>query len=369
MGEALEAGYELAGIALCFVALSLLIPAKELTHAIASAIDFTLFGFTPLHGVAAALENKVVKVLDAAIRDVEAITAKFESGLIDAFGMLIALPLLLAFGVKAAFHYLWNSALKPVIHSIADPIKTTADAAKTAVDTLTGTVASNLAAAKDFARERANAARTDAESYVDTKVENAIGAIRGEINAAKNAAIQHADSAVSTLRDAENAALNSVSTIATAAANAAATAEATALSAAAGALTTAETFATAEAARAEAAAEAVALKAAAAVDLIAVGAAQDLSEIEGALGKLGLAALIASMPAVATLVHAISEEAGLGKAECRTKVKGICSTDPSLWGDLLAGLVAIGVAFNLRELYAIAEPLVAELAPVIAEAV
>jgi hypothetical protein len=50
----------------------------------------------------------------------------FESGLIDAFGLLIAIPLLLALGTKAAFEYLWNAALRPLIHSIADPIRTLA---------------------------------------------------------------------------------------------------------------------------------------------------------------------------------------------------------------------------------------------------
>jgi hypothetical protein len=101
---------------------------------------------------------------------------------------------------------------------------------------------------------------------------------------------------------------------------------------------------------------------------IAVGVENDLGTIEGQYGALGVAGLIAAMPAVATLVNAIASEAGLENRDCRQKVKGICATDSSAWGDLLAGLAATGFAFSLLELAEVADPLIVRLAPVIEQA-
>lgn len=75
----------------------------------------------------------------------------------------------------------------------------------------------------------------------------------------------------------------------------------------------------------------------------------------------GLAGLIASVAGLSVLTHVIADEAGLGKAECRSKVKAICSTDPSQWAGLLAGLVPLGFALDLKMMARAAEA-AAELA-------
>lgn len=83
------------------------------------------------------------------------------------------------------------------------------------------------------------------------------------------------------------------------------------------------------------------------------------------LGTLTAGAAIAATYAiVSTLVN----EAGLSRAECRSKVKGICGTDPAAWANLLAGLAVLGFAFNLKDLYGVAEGLVGDLSTVIKEA-
>jgi hypothetical protein len=368
VGAALEGGFDLGALALCFVALALLVAAKQLAQAIAGPLNFSLFGVRPLHGVAVAIENGIVGTLDDAIRGVEKLAAGFISGLIDSFGLLIAIPALLVLGVKAALEYLWNHALQPLIRSIVATVKTTAENALAKAVALEGTVAANLAAAERYAREHATAALNTAEDYVDRKVSSAIATLRGDIADGVSRAEAFAETAVGKLRAAEDSAIATAVGLAAAARVAGELAAANALNEAERAAGSA--LAQSEAAAAEALARAQAAGQAAldGVRGIAVGAADDLATIEGQLGALGTAGLIAAIPALGTLVHAIATEAGLENAECRSKVKGICGTDANAWANLLGGLAAIGFAFSLRELYEVAEPLAKELAPVIAKA-
>lgn len=368
MATALEGGFDLAALALCFVALALLIAAKELASSIAAPLNFSIFGVRPLHGVAVAIENGIVGTLDDAIRGVEKIAAGFVSGLIDAFGLLIAIPALLFLGVKAALEYLWNHALQPLIHSIVNTVKTTAEHALAKAIAVEGTVAANLAAAERYARDHATAALNAAEDYIDGKIAGALATLRGDIEAGVSRAEAFAETAVGKLRAAEDGAIAMAVGLAAEAALAGERAAAAALNEAERAAGSALAQSEAAAAEALARAEAAGKAALAGVKDIAVGAADDLATIEGQLGALGTAGLIAAIPAIATLVHAIATEAGLENAECRNKVKGICATNSNAWGDLLGGLVALGFAFSLRELYAVAEPLAAELAPIIAKA-
>lgn len=101
---------------------------------------------------------------------------------------------------------------------------------------------------------------------------------------------------------------------------------------------------------------------------IAITAENEINDLVGPEGLIGAAALIASIPAIATLTNAIATEAGLENASCRSKVKGICGTDPLRWAGLLEGLAALGFAFSLEQLAEVAEPLVDELAGVLAAA-
>jgi len=94
----------------------------------------------------------------------------------------------------------------------------------------------------------------------------------------------------------------------------------------------------------------------------------DLRDAFGRLDLERLAGLLGAGALSGYLVQALAREAGLADAECRGKVKQICATDAAAWENLLAGLVALGFAFSLRELYDVARPLVDELAPVIAQA-
>lgn len=98
-----------------------------------------------------------------------------------------------------------------------------------------------------------------------------------------------------------------------------------------------------------------------AVKAIAVGAEDELETLTGTLGVTGTAALIASIPALATLVHALATESGLENESCRTKVKGICQTDPLRWAALLAAIGAVGLeTMDFSQMVGYARGLVSE---------
>jgi hypothetical protein len=367
VATALEAGYDLGALALCFVAIALLLAAKGLVQAVAGLFDFSVFGVRPLHSLAAGLENHVLGALNDAIAGVERAATSFVSGLIDSFGMLIALPALAILGTKAALSYLWNTALDPRIDRVTASIKATANAAATRLETLTDVVAADLARAENFARDRATAALSSAKAYVESRIEGALAALRADIAAALATAESYADQAVSRLRAAEDSAIANAVGLAVAAEQAGKAAAAAALATAEGDIAAGVSAAEAAAAGALAASDAAGKAALDVVRSVAVTAEQDIASVLGDLDARTVAALIASIPALATIVHAIATEAGLENAECRSKVKGICGTDASSWLGLLAGLAAVGAGFDLRALAGLANEVVRDVAGVVKE--
>jgi hypothetical protein len=387
---ALEAGYDLAALALCFVALAALLLARDLTHTVAGLLDFGVFGVHPLHGLAAKLENSVVSTLDDAVKSVQRAATSFESGLIDSFGLLIAIPLLVVAGVKAALEELWNHALPALLESLIGAVRKTAAAALAQVNALERTVTTNLGLARSYAEAQAASALHSAKVYADRQVGDALEAAGREISAGIATAERYADTAVAKLRAAEDAAIATAVGLAGAAkaaglaaahaaeleaerVGAAALAEATA--AGARALTDAELLAHGEVvAAARDAASALAsvatadLAAIAGVKAIAIDLGHDLQTIEGNLSAAGLAALIGSIPLLATLVTTIAVESGLEGQACRSKVKGICGTDPSEWLGLLEGVAFLTGALSLAEIVPVARVAMGELGGLIREA-
>lgn len=368
MGAALEAGYDLGALMLCFLAIALLLATKGLAEALHKALNIGFLGIHPFAGIASVLESTLIAWLDDAIKGVEAATAKFENGLIDSFGLLLALPVLAIIGVKAALNYMWNVALPALLAHTVSPVRSLANQALDKVEALSSVVPANLGKAERYAVDRATDALEDARAYTNTRVAALEGKLEGSISAGVAEAEAFANTAVGKLRSAEDNAIAGALEVA-------AQAKAAGIAAAAAALAEAERVSGLQVSQAEALAagalaqvDAAGKAALAGLEGVVINVGDDLAAIEGAIGAAGVGALIASIPAIATLVHAIATEAGLENAECRSKVKGICGTDPSAWGGLLAGLGALGFAFSLRELAEIANPLVGELADVIAKA-
>jgi len=368
VAAALEAGYDVAALALLFVALALLLMVKGLAQALAGVLNVSILGVRPFHGAAVAIENGIVGALDAAIKGVERVAAKFESGLIDSFGLLIGLPILLGLGVKAALVYLWDRALKPTIHVIADPIKATADSALAKANAARAAVELRFGEAEAYALGRAEWALETAKAYVGRRLDDLRAELRADIAGALATAERYADQAVGRLRAAEDAAVAEAVSLAVAAKLAGEQAGAAALRAAEAELAAGLAIEAARRAAELARLDEAGKAALETVRSVAVNVEEELQTIEGAAGAVGIAALIAAIPAISTLLHAIASEAGLENAECRGKVKQVCGTDPAEWLGLLEGAALLTGALSLRELVPIGRHAIEELGGLIREA-
>lgn len=92
-----------------------------------------------------------------------------------------------------------------------------------------------------------------------------------------------------------------------------------------------------------------------AIDQVIAGVTSRIEQEIAAIPVPDVATLTTAVAAVGATVAVLEAEAGLGNPECRAKVKGICSTDPAAWAQLLGGLVAIGLATDFAELVKLAQ--------------
>lgn len=338
------------------VALALAWMAYRTSQAIVGGLDFNIpvINIRPLHGLAVALENSIVEWFDDAVKASEAGIAKAFTALKDSLLLFAGLAILLGYSVYKAFAYLWTTALPAFVKLQTDWIGTTAKNAKTLAEALPGSIASNLGIAKTYAETQAEKALSDAQIFASTQDAIFMSMLRSEYGAA-----------IDTLREGASAAATSALTTAqagiTAAEQLAAGQVLEAESLAQAGVIEAERLAGSALAQSEAAAKQLLAEAEARgkaaldeVGKIAGRVGDDLATIEGNLGALGVAGLIASIPAIATLVHAIATEAGLESASCRAKNKQICGTDPLQWAGLLGGLALMEGALSLKEIVPVA---------------
>ncbi len=93
------------------------------------------------------------------------------------------------------------------------------------------------------------------------------------------------------------------------------------------------------------------------------GVEGELGDLVGRLDAADAWKLLAAAGGIFALVRLIEAEAGLGRKECRDKVRGVCTTDPAEWQGLLA-LLAGGLAWGgLAELIAVQQQVAGELLP------
>ncbi len=364
----LDAAYDLGGIAGCYLLIGLLAVVAFTFERLAQALDVSILGFRPFSSIASSIRNVIVAGCDDGIKALEKGAAGFESGLIDSFGIIIGLAYLLGKGVKAALEYLWSHALRPLINSLLSPVRSLATQAVAKIESLATTVAHNLTRAESYAAAQATKALGEARTYANLAVnasEDAlyqtiaqdVARLDSKLSAGITGAEKYADLAVDKLRAAEQSAIAHAVSIATDAQRAVTAAERAAVA-------TAEE----EATLALRASEVAATSALDQVRAVAVAAERDIGSLVGGYGLAGAAGLIASIPALATLVNTIATETGLENQSCRAKVKNVCQTDATQWENLLGGLAVAGIAFNLRELAKVAEEILGGLAVVIREA-
>lgn len=333
---ALEVGYDLGALALCVVAIALLLAVKGLADALHSALNVGFLGVHPFSGIAATLNNTLIAWLNDAIKGVERVAASFFSGMIDSLAILVGLAALVYIGTRDALTYLWNTGLPARILFYTNPLNDLVAGVKALYNELAGVVSRGFDSARTFAEGQGAKALTDAQAFTTTKIAEAVHAVEGDLSAAVTKLEQ-------TINTATDGALTTALQAVHAAEQAASSEIGDAEQAASSAL---------------AQAQALGQSALGAVKSIAVTAEDDLATIEGSIGVLGVAGLIAAIPAIATLVQSIAVDAGLENAECRSKVKGICGSDPVQWGKLLGSLALLSGVLDFGELVALARPLV-----------
>ena len=96
--------------------------------------------------------------------------------------------------------------------------------------------------------------------------------------------------------------------------------------------------------------------------------AGELRNLIGDLDLTKIAGVIAALPLLAAALAALEAETGLDRAECRSKLRGVCGTDPAEWAGLLAGVAFLEGALSLRELVPVGREAIAELAGVVRQA-
>ena len=411
MGELLDAGLDLGGLALCYVAIALLLLTSGIVSAVQAAVgSFTVpvigwhpFGF--LNGVFSAAQSGINDALQGA----QDAAAKFQSGLLDSLTLAIGIPLLLALGVYDLFTLLLKHTLPALIGTGTKAANDTAAAVAARVTALERTVANDLGAAKDYADSAAAKALSDAKAYAGTNIAAAANSLEKEIKSvadATAAGIVAADLAAGgAITKAIHGAIDAADFVTSGAVT--------------GDVLDAIKSSDAIDAAIRAAVPAVAgLTAADVSRLIAAGlpsvdtlahevegllpktvagagetAADVAQQIAGAIaGDLApggsIAAAIAqaipaalpgvppvSVPSLGDLANTV---AGLGAAvagieairfigneTCRGKVSQICDTDANALSSLLAGAAAIGVAYNLRAVVDAANGIFTEAADLI----
>lgn len=316
---------DLAVIALCLVTLALIVSALQLSKAIAGAFDIHIPGLGhPFAGVSTALHNSLISWLESALHGVEKVTARFFNDLLGSLELLAALTILLGEGVKLALEYLWTHSLPAyVLHQIELGVRR-------------------------LAPSRVDVAGLEAKVTADVKaaLRGELDTVRNDANAAKAAALAASAAAGIAADKAAHVVENQITQITQNPVTYVDNAVTQIVPGLAEALT-------------HAGAEVAELPGLALPDLRGLLNNQDLATLGG---------LMAAIPLLRAITSTIAVETGLENEACRSKVKGICGTDPSAWLGLLEGLAVLGFAFNLRELYGVAEGLVGDLSGVIREA-
>lgn len=316
---ALEGALDLGAIAGIFFLIGCLFVVAFTFQRLANVLNFSVFGVRPLKNVAVAIENTIVAGCNEGITKLEKWAVALESGLIDSFGMLIALPILALLGVKAALQYLWNELVKPRIDSTTKDVRAVATQALILARSVEKTIGREAARLDDKIDGLHKAISTAYHKYVAQEIAKLETAVAEDIRGVTDLIPQ-------AVKDAAKAAD----------------------------LVTGETLGL------------IAAGENAAIDALQRAEAATAAELHDALAgldKTQLAGLLASVPLLAQLVQTITAESGLDNANCRSKVKNICSTDSSLWAELLGGFVAMEIAFNLRDLIEFGNELVEIIAP------
>lgn len=287
-------------------------------------LDVTILGARPFHGIAARMEAAVLSATDDAIKASQAAIAGLWHATVWSFKQMVDATKDLARDTEAALRLLRHVTV-PALLSVASatllglvgPLPrayaSVSEWLHAEVARLEGVIDRKVAAGVAAAERVAAGLAKGIEADVLHELSRTRAELERGIEAGVRTAEREATRGIDALRDAEHAALEGVRS--------------------------------------------------------AEGAtAAELRHLLGELDLTNLRGLLAAFPILAAAVAVLEAESGLDKRECREKVRQVCTTDPARWAHLLEGLVAVGLAFDLEALAAIARPIVHAAEPLIREA-
>lgn len=137
------------------------------------------------------IANKLDDAFSSVLTSLEGDVVFLWNQLIDAFGLWLAVPALLAYGAKAAILYLWHSVVKPWVEAFVKPVRALATKAEADVVSLgkkeARDIAAEVARADAFAWKRL----ADAEGFTKSEV----AAARRDLTTAINTVSSYVHSA------------------------------------------------------------------------------------------------------------------------------------------------------------------------------
>lgn len=342
MALALE-GVDLVVIALFLFLLAFLHATKWTIEPLVGALHGAL-GWVPFVGnLVDRADRAIIAALNDAIAGTEEVISTLWAGVVWSFNLMIDGLSTAWADTAAAFEHAFSTSIpnafdslwKETTHLVNRGVGTVAD--------LGGDVAAALRSAELYAAQHATAALHTATAYTDTWIGKLGRQLGQDIAAVETVAHAAAATAAHAVDVAEHAAAGTSQTITNLITN-----ELPAeISALAHELTAAEGAVAGELPR------------------LPGLALDDIEQLLRSKEFGTLAGLLAAVPLVNALVHALAAESGLSTAECRSKVKGICGTDPLRWAHLLEGLAFAFVMPSLDELADAIAEITVEVADVI----
>lgn len=313
-------------VALCGILLLMgLLAATAYTFSrLASAINVSIFGSHPFAGVAHSIDSVIVAGCNDGIKALGSVAHDLWAGAKWSFNEVVKAIMAIPRGVHDALTYLWKTAMPAYVKASLSLIHTKITALEASVSNVTNELGNDILALDSRIKTTATATLASATKLIESRIGDVERSVTSELTTIKAAveqdiktAVHGAEStgseALSKLRAAENAAIDSLNQAETA-------------------------------------------------------TAADLRNLTNQIPFTDITAVIAAVPLLKAALNTLESEAGLERPECRAKVKGICGVDPSEWANLLEDIALIGVGLSLRDIFdlvqegaKIAEPVIHDL--------
>lgn len=147
------------------------------------SLDLGIVSFEPLGWLADALNSYILAGAEDARAAVAGAMKATYDGLVWSFEEMLGLFTDLGHAIKALALYLWQHVAKPYVDLVVGEVRSLANKAESAVESLISTVAKDLAAAEKYAEGQGSKAISTAEAFTKTE----IAAARRDFTVAENA--------------------------------------------------------------------------------------------------------------------------------------------------------------------------------------